>query len=162
MKLQSLLLSLAATLSMTACIDTRDPIQTIKSMAYAAKENNLEDFRATFHKDVRDSLGTQEHMEAIRTDIESHSPVSVGPVVQYEAEQGYQGWGFWGDIIRRSNTSLQDEKDNLVLGGAIECAVFMNRISNSGSCAPYDPNCDKDGYRYVETQDCRITALMMP
>ncbi|PIR23839.1 MAG: hypothetical protein COV44_00900 [Deltaproteobacteria bacterium CG11_big_fil_rev_8_21_14_0_20_45_16] len=162
MKLQSLLLSVAATLSLTACIDTRDPIQTIKSMAYAAKKNNLKDFQATFHKDVRETLGTQEIMEAIKTDIESHAPVSVGPVVQYEAEQGYQGWGFWGDILRRSHTSLRDDHNVLILGASIQCAVYMDRLPHSGTCLPSDPNCGKDGYRYVESQDCRIIALAMP
>lgn len=159
MNFMKLFLGFVTITALTGCIDTHNPFATLRSLVYSANKSKLEDYKACFAKSVRDEMGTQEKMEALKTHLANAGKLKMGPAVLTYVEQGYQGWGAWGDILRKFEVSALTESGETVIATEQVCAVWVDRVMDTHYCGDiHRPDCDGQ-YRLVEAQDCRIVSL---
>jgi hypothetical protein len=146
--------------AIAGCVDTREPISTVRSAGGAILENNLKDFRETLDESVREDLGTQAKLDELRAKLLEHKKTEMGRAVLTYSEQGDQGFGFTGDVLRKFDVDLSDRvTGESILKTEVKCSVKAIAVNNSNSnCSGTIPVCEPKFF-YVEHQDCRIAKI---
>lgn len=151
-------LVIASSALLSSCIDTHDPFATIRSVVHSARKSELKDFQACFSKTVREELGTEEKMSALKVALPESEEYRFGPAVLTYVEQGYQGYGKWGDVLRKFDLSVLNASSEVELTSTLVCGVWVTKQLDKNYCDTHHYDCDDD-YRLVESQDCRILSL---
>lgn len=149
---------LVVSISLSSCIDTHDPFATLRSAVHSARKSELKDFQACFSKTVRDEWGTEGKMNELKSALPETEKFKFGPAVLTYVEQGYQGYGHWGDILRRFSLTIVNELKEVQLASDLVCTVWVTKQMDKNYCDTHNHDCDGD-YRLVESQDCRILSL---
>ena len=152
-----------ATAGLTGCIDNTSPKGTLTSAAYSLKKGNTQEYQRLLSGPAREKFGTPEGMAALKQKLQPHNSFSFGREAILQSQYGYQGHGYYGDILRVYQIEVLGETSQAkgvhVMTAQVTCEVYVRAQRYLGGCNNNQGGIGNCGTYYGETEACVITDL---